>query len=121
MYAVAAETSGAVLESNFWRDVAEKDLHALGRPLIQVYCRCPTELAVERYRRRIVSPDRHPGHLPEHQTDEVTSRWRLSDPLPLDLDGELIEVDTSAPSGERRDLGPCRTHPGELAAVRTQQ
>jgi predicted kinase len=115
MYAVAAETSGAVLESHFWSGVAEKDLHALGRPLIQVYCRCPTELAAERYKRRITSPDRHPGHLGEHQTDEVTSGWRQSEPQPLDLDGELIEVDTSEPLASS-SIADLAAHIRELSA-----
>jgi len=97
MYAVAAESQGAVLESHFWRGLSEPDLRALSAPMIQVYCRCPPELAAERYRQRITSADRHPGHLPEHQTEEVTRAWREAEPQPLDLDGVLIEVDTSKP------------------------
>jgi predicted kinase len=97
MYAVAAESQAAVLESHFWRGLAEVDLCVLGRPIVQVYCRCPIELAAERYRQRATSPDRHPGHLPHHQTDEVTKGWREAEPRPLDLEGVLIEVDTSSP------------------------
>jgi predicted kinase len=97
MYAVAAETQGAVLESHFWRGLAEGDLLALGEPIIQVYCRCPIDLAAERYRKRATSADRHPGHLPEHQAEEVTKAWREAEPEPLDLDGVLIEVDTTQP------------------------
>jgi predicted kinase len=97
MYAVAAEGRGAVLESHFWRGLSEKDLSALDRPMVQVYCRCPVEIAADRYRKRVSSPDRHPGHLPGHQTEEVTRAWRESEPLPLELDGALIEVDTSSP------------------------
>lgn len=97
MYSVARETRSAVLESHFWRGVAENDLRALGRPLIQVYCRCPTELAAERYRRRVSSPERHPGHLAEHQSEEVTRSWRETEPEPLSLDGPLLEVLTTKP------------------------
>ena len=97
MYAVAAESQGAVLESHFWRGPSEPDLRGLAAPMIQVYCRCPPELAAERYRQRITSADRHPGHLHEHQTEEVTRAWREAEPRPLDLDGVLIEVDTSKP------------------------
>ena len=99
MYAIAAESQGAVLESHFWRGLAEDDLRALGSPMIQVYCRCPLDLAADRYRQRATSADRHPGHLPEHQAEEVTKAWREKEPQPLDLDGELIEVDTSKPVG----------------------
>jgi predicted kinase len=95
MYALAADLDPVMLESHFWRGVAEPDLSALGRPLIQVHCRCPVEVAVERYRRRVADPTRHPGHLPEHQADAVIARWASSEPQPLDLPGALIEVDTT--------------------------
>jgi predicted kinase len=95
MYALAAELDSAVLESHFWSGVAEPDLTALGRPLIQIYCRCPMDLAVERYVRRINAVDRHPGHLPKHQSDEAIEGWRSRGPVPLELDCPLIEVDTS--------------------------
>ena len=97
MSAVAADLGSAVLESHFWPGVSEADLQALGRPLIQVYCRCPIEVAVGRYMRRVDAPDRHPGHLPAHQTDEATLGWRSREPQPLALDAPLIEVDTTEP------------------------
>jgi hypothetical protein len=97
MYALAREQPAAVLESHFWPGVSEADLHALGRPLIQVYCRCPIDLAYERYMRRAASHDRHSGHLPEHQSEEATAGWRSAVPTPLVLDGPLIEVDTTSP------------------------
>ncbi len=97
MYGIAGEVGSAILESHFWRGVAEDDLRALGRPLIQVYCRCPTEIAAERYRQRASSPDRHPGHLAEHQTEEVTRSWREAEALPLALDGPVVEVLTTEP------------------------
>jgi predicted kinase len=95
MYALVADLESVVLESHFWRGVSEADLRSLARPLIQVYCHCPVEVAVERYRRRAMTSDRHPGHLPEHQSDEVIARWASIEPEPLDLDAPLIEVDTS--------------------------
>ena len=101
MYGLARDSRSLVLESHFWTGVAESDLCALGRPLIQVYCRCPVETAVERYRQRASSPDRHPGHLAEHQTDEVTKSWSETEARPLALEGPLVEVLTS----ERVDIG----------------
>jgi predicted kinase len=97
MYAIAAQSQGAVLESHFWRGVAEKDLKGLGRRLVQVHCDCPVEIAFERYSLRSLSPDRHPGHLPEHQSDELTRGWREAGPELLDLDGPLVRVDTTVP------------------------
>ena len=86
-----------MLESHFWHGVSEADLHNLRRPLIQVYCRCPIELAIERYTRRIDDADRHPGHVPEHQTAELIARWSAVEPTPLALEAPLIEVDTTGP------------------------
>ncbi len=97
MYALAREAGSAVLEANFWSGTSERDLLALGRPLLQLYCRCPLDLAVSRYKARIASPERHPGHLPEHQADEVIARWATTEPRPLDLAAPVIEVDTTQP------------------------
>jgi hypothetical protein len=86
MYALVADLDSVVLESHFWRGVWEPDLRSLARPLIQVYCRCPVDMAVERYKRRAMTADRHPGHLPELQTDDVIAQWALIEPEPLELD-----------------------------------
>jgi predicted kinase len=96
IYALVADSQGpAILEAHFYRGVAEKELLALRRPLVQVYCRCPVALAWERYQRRRDDPSRHPGHRPEHQDDAATSGWRTNESQPLDLDAPLIEVDTT--------------------------
>lgn len=97
MYMLAAEAGAAVLESHFWPGTSEPDLKALRRPLVQVYCRCPMGVAVRRYRQRAEAGDRHPGHRPAHQTDEVIASWTTVEPRPLDLDAPLIEVDTTRP------------------------
>lgn len=98
MYAVAATMPHVILDAHFERGIAEPELLALDRRIVQVYCRCPVEIAVERYRRRIGDPDRHPGHRPEHQRDDVIERWTTVAPAPLDLpEALLVEVDTSAP------------------------
>jgi len=97
MYRLAAFAPSAVLESHFWRHKAETELEALGNLAVQVYCRCPVELAVQRYRARAQRPDRHPGHLAEHQAEEVIRTWSESEPLPLELRCPLVEVDTTRP------------------------
>lgn len=96
MYALVPELGGpVVLEAHFHRGIAEPNLVALGQPLVQVYCRCPVDLAWDRYQQRRADPARHPGHLPEHQDEAATRRWRTTEPVPLDLDAPLIEADTS--------------------------
>jgi predicted kinase len=96
MYTLVPGAPRVVLEANFQQGIAEPQLLALHRRLIQVYCRCPVELAVQRYRERRQDPGRHPGHLPEHQSDSATEGWRTGTPTPLHLpDAPLVEVDTS--------------------------
>ena len=95
MYALAREARSAVLESHFWWGITEPHLLALERPLVQVYCRCPLDVAVRRYRERAESSERHPGHLPEHQAEEAIASWATVEPQPLDLDAPLVEVDTT--------------------------
>jgi predicted kinase len=98
MYSLAATMPRVILEAHFQRGVAEPELLALNRRLVQIHCRCPVDVAAKRYRRRIEDPDRHAGHLPEHQSDEVIARWMKDPPTPLDLpDALLIEVDTIGP------------------------
>lgn len=98
MYSLAATIPRVILEAHFQRGLAEPELLALNRRMVQVYCRCPIDVAAERYRRRIDDPNRHAGHLPEHQSDEVIERWMKDAPAPLDLpDALLIEIDTTVP------------------------
>ncbi len=98
MYSLAAKCPQVILEAHFQPGVAEPELMALNRRIVQVYCRCPVDLAVERYRSRIEDPDRHAGHLAEHQSEQVIERWTKDPPTPLDLPTALlVEVDTSNP------------------------
>lgn len=97
MYALARELGTGVLESHFWRGVSEPDLMALGGRLIVVYCCVPTEVAVRRYVERASDPARHPGHLPEHQGEDVIRPWREAGLQRLELDAPVIDVDTRGP------------------------
>lgn len=98
MYSLAATIPRVILEAHFQRGLAEPEILALNRRMVQVYCRCPIDVAAERYRRRIDDPNRHAGHLPEHQSDDVIERWMKDAPAPLDLpDALLIEIDTTVP------------------------
>ncbi len=100
MYALAAEQRPVILESFFWSGVAEPDLVGLGCPLIQVWCDCPVDVALARYRHRMIEGGRHPGHHPEHQDDAAVAGWADVEARPLALPGPLIRVAT----GESVDL-----------------
>jgi predicted kinase len=98
MYSLAQTIPQVILDAHFQRGIAEPELQALDRRIVQIYCRCPVDVAAERYRRRIDDPDRHPAHLPEHQSDQVIERWMNDVPTPLDLPKSLlVEIDTTGP------------------------
>jgi predicted kinase len=85
-----------VVDSALWAGVAEPEIEALGLPLVQVYCRCPFEVARARYFARVVDGDRHRGHREDDMTLEHYERYRpLSEPLALSF--PLVEVQTDAP------------------------
>jgi glucokinase len=90
LFALAADTPAAVLESFWRRPLAVERLSALGRPLAEVHCACPPDLARARYHERV----RHPGH--GAVTEEEVAGW-AADAGPLALGGPLLEVDTTTP------------------------
>jgi len=111
MYSLAATFPRVILEAHFRRGFAEPELQALNRRIVQIYCRCPVDVAAERYRRRIDDPDRHAGHLPEHQSDQVIERWMNEVPTPLDLPNALlVEVDTTGPVDIGANATSIQTH-----------
>jgi predicted kinase len=87
--------SPAIAEANFFRGDHERRFAALPpHRAIQLHCHAPIDVLVERYRSR---PARHPGHLDEQRVGELVARHESGRNGPLDLDGELIEIDTTEP------------------------
>ncbi len=92
---VLASGSPAIAEANFFRGDHEQRFTALPpHRAVQIHCHAPLEVLVERYRTR---PARHPGHLDEQQVDELVARYESGRNGPLDLHGELIDLDTTRP------------------------
>jgi len=69
MVRLARDLDGAVLDNFWYRETANELLAALPRPMVEVFCRCPPEVAYERFRQK----------------------------LPLGTLGPVIEVDTQRP------------------------
>jgi predicted kinase len=92
LWKLAGLAPAAVLEANFRprSDYERGKLAALSAPLVEVYCRCPPQLAAERYAARHVV--RHPTHV----SGEVTLEYLAQFDRPFAL-GPVIEVDTRAP------------------------
>jgi hypothetical protein len=89
------------LKANFYAEWDTPGLLALaetsGCGFVQVVCTTSADTLVERYKRRILTGERHPGHteseaLEDTLTRLVNGRWHA-----LELPGPVITVDTEAP------------------------
>jgi predicted kinase len=90
IWTLASHAPAAVLEANFYpkSDYQRGKLAALPGPLVEVYCRCPPELAAARYAAR------HAARHPTHVSGEVTLEQLADFDRPIAL-GPVIEVDTT--------------------------
>lgn len=94
MLAVAAESSiGAVIESNFYRSVAAQSLRELPGQVVEVFCRCPKAIALERYRAR--SGSRHAGHFDDDR--DIDELWNDEVAEPVAAGWPLLEVNSAQP------------------------
>jgi tRNA(Arg) A34 adenosine deaminase TadA/predicted kinase len=86
------------LESNFYPAWDTPQLRRLadqfGCRFVQVVCTASGPTLVERYRRRIVTCERHPGHTDSEWLEEMLSRLLSERWNALDLEGPVISVDT---------------------------
>jgi cytidylate kinase len=92
LFAIAAEVPGPlIIESNFGAASVPAIAGLALVPPVQVFCRCPLDVAAARCAQR----PRHPvHHTPAPTVDELAAMGPIE---PLSLDGALIEVDTSGP------------------------
>ena len=87
-----------MLEANFRPDAATalaKLVAANGSAVIRVRCYAEPDVLVERLTRRAEQKLRHPGHLDAELLPEAAT---LITEGGIDLDGPLVEVDTTDPS-----------------------
>jgi predicted kinase len=86
------------LESNFYSEWDTPPLRQLAEKFacrfVQVVCTASGPTLLERYKRRIVTRERHPGHTESEPIEETLSRLLNGHWDALDLDGPVIHVDT---------------------------
>jgi predicted kinase len=89
LWTLAATAGDMVIEANFHAQSAGElgKLVGLGGSLVEVYCVCPTEIALARYDAR----SRHPVHSP---TLTVPAMGKYDKPVGI---GSLVTVDTTKP------------------------
>jgi predicted kinase len=95
LLALGREVDAAVLDCFFWPGLAEDDIRALHRPLVQVFCECPLEVCEERFRARDAA--RHESLRDDHSVEATIDRFRGLPDGPLDLDCPVIRLDTTRP------------------------
>lgn len=99
LYSTAREVletgNSCIIEGNFLPNLARQDMGPLlqvanGR---QVHCAIPDSLALQRYRDRAESGDRHPVHVDGSDLDGLVQRIEDGAGKPLPLDIPLLPVD----------------------------
>jgi len=94
MYAIAAASPvGAVIESTFLRSVAIAAVGRLEGDVIEVFCRCRRQVAVQRYLNR--SGTRHAGHFDADRSPEEI--WNEENAQPIAGGWPVLQVDTNTP------------------------
>jgi tRNA(Arg) A34 adenosine deaminase TadA/predicted kinase len=88
-----------LLECNFYAQWDTPQLHALrdrfACRFVQVVCTADGPTLVERYERRALSGERHPGHTDATSLDELIPRLLNERWEALDLDGPILTIDTT--------------------------
>lgn len=102
LYAVVSRVleagSGAVVDSNFARGLAEAELRPLAARASTVLVHCQTSSAeiVRRYVERAARGERHPGHLDAAALPDLLRHLDAGVYEPLDLQVPTLRVDTTA-------------------------
>lgn len=91
MFAVAAESPGAVLDCNLRRSAARPEIRQLPGCVVEVFCRCDREVARARYAARTGS--RHPGHFDGDRSFDAL--WNDDTTSPVAGGWPVVEVDTN--------------------------
>lgn len=82
-----------VLEANFFRGTEREFSELPPHRVVQIHCAAPLEVLIERYADR----PRHRGHHDAEKVKQLPARFQSGAHEPLELPGDLIEVDTSHP------------------------
>lgn len=111
----------AIIESNFDAAIAGAEFARLAEHFpfepFQIMCHTEREVLFERFRRRSLSGERHPGHLDQILYAELAARYDPHEYRPLDIGGTIIMVDTT--DFARLDYGALVARIGAAFAPRT--
>ena len=89
----------AIVESNFKAESASAVFLDLQKKYdftaIQIMCRTEGKVLMERFRKRVESGERHPGHVDQSNYDEIRDILLRGYHDPLDIPGKIIDIDTT--------------------------
>lgn len=114
VFALAAESNGAVLEASWHPDPARERLNGLPGVLLEVHCACPPDLARTRYVSR--AGDRHSVHLDSTRFEDP-ELWSPHRTGALALSSPVIEVDCTTPVDVAQVVHSIKDHPAWKAAA----
>lgn len=87
----------ALIEGNFRGTVAETRLRTIaartGCRFLQVNCWAESKVLLDRYRERVKTGDRHPGHVDDPNDPELREQLARERYEPLEIGGETIDLD----------------------------
>ena len=81
----------AIVEANFFKGQEAEFSRLPEHRLVQVHCHAPLAVLIRRYAGRV----RHAGHHDDQKVKELAMRFESGAHAPLDLPGELIQLDTT--------------------------
>lgn len=90
-----------IVESNFKKDVDSQRFNDIakssGAQCVQILCKADGDVLFSRWNERIANGTRHQGHAESVSLEDI--RLDMLNPYPpLDLPGQLIEIDTTNPA-----------------------
>jgi predicted kinase len=94
LFALAETNGAAVVESAWLPELARPRFEAMQRPIVEVFCDVPPEVAMERYDERAGS--RHPVHFDHEQLGNLQGWLDRATPI-VGTAWPVIRVDTTKP------------------------
>ncbi|MAG12122.1 MAG: hypothetical protein CMI52_04960 [Parcubacteria group bacterium] len=95
--------SGAwiIVESNFDPSVDSEKVQEImvntGCRVLQIVCWAEKRILMKRFQSRVSEGQRHPGHRDELAEDEIFARFEINKAPVLEVEGEVLQVDTTFP------------------------
>lgn len=88
-----------ILDNAFYPELASQKLQTIQKQskanVLQVICNADANTLFERFKQRAESGLRHQGHVDKQSLAEYQSNLQKERPLQLDLDGRVIQIDTT--------------------------